>query len=97
VTDPIVRVRNLVKDFVIGRGSGGQAHVLRAVNQVSFDIAKGENPCECRSTTSQSPRWSIGCIPIDELIRHASRSLDAVAGVSPRFMRLHRSIVLGQP
>jgi oligopeptide/dipeptide ABC transporter ATP-binding protein len=66
VTDPIVRVRNLVKDFVIGQGSGGQAHVLRAVNQVSFDIAKGETlglVGESGSGKSTTGRLLIGLIP----------------------------------
>jgi len=42
VTDnPIIRVRNLRKDFPVGKRGRGR-HVLRAVNDVSFDVMPGE-------------------------------------------------------
>ena len=43
MTDPILRVSGLTKDFPVGhRMFGGPEHYLRAVDSVTFDVAPGE-------------------------------------------------------
>ena len=39
---PLLRVRELRKDFPVGRGLWGRQSVVRAVADVSFDLAAGE-------------------------------------------------------
>jgi oligopeptide/dipeptide ABC transporter ATP-binding protein len=63
---PVVRVRELVKDFQVARGRTGRAVRLRAVNHVSFDIAAGETlglVGESGSGKSTTGRLLIGLIP----------------------------------
>jgi len=64
-TDPIVRVRDLRRDFKVGRGRRGKA-ILRAVNDVSFDMFEGETlglVGESGSGKSTIGRMLVGLLP----------------------------------
>jgi oligopeptide/dipeptide ABC transporter ATP-binding protein len=66
MNDPIVRVRNLTKDFHVTRGRGGPPAVLRAVNDISFDIRPGTTlglVGESGSGKSTTGRLLVGLIP----------------------------------
>ncbi len=66
MTAPIVKVRDLVKDFVVPGGRAGTKAALRAVNTISFDIALGETlglVGESGSGKSTTGRLLVGLIP----------------------------------
>ncbi|MCC6717636.1 MAG: ATP-binding cassette domain-containing protein [Acetobacteraceae bacterium] len=63
---PIVRVRDLVKEFQVTRGRGGPPAVLRAVNHIEFDINAGTTlglVGESGSGKSTTGRLLVGLIP----------------------------------
>ena len=63
---PIVKVRDLVKDFRVTRGRGGPPAVLRAVNNISFEIKPGTTlglVGESGSGKSTTGRLLVGLIP----------------------------------
>jgi oligopeptide/dipeptide ABC transporter ATP-binding protein len=62
---PVVRVRDLVKEFPVARGRSGRAMRLRAVNEVSLAIAPGETlglVGESGSGKSTTGRLLVGLI-----------------------------------
>ena len=64
MTGPIVSVRDVVKEFAVGRGPG---RMLRAVDGVSFDISAGETlglVGESGSGKSTTGRLLVGLIPV---------------------------------
>ena len=66
MSDPIVSVRDLVKEFPVARGRGRASARLRAVNHISFDIAPGETlglVGESGSGKSTTGRLLVGLIP----------------------------------
>ena len=63
--EPIIRVRDLRRDFAVGRRGAGR-HVLRAVNDVSFDVMSGETlgvVGESGSGKSTIGRMLVGLLP----------------------------------
>lgn len=65
-SDAIVSVRDLEKTFALKRQAGTPARSLRAVRQVSFDIARGETlglVGESGSGKSTTGRMLVGLIP----------------------------------
>jgi oligopeptide/dipeptide ABC transporter ATP-binding protein len=63
---PIIRVRDLLKEFHVTRGRGGPPAVLRAVNNISFDIKSGTTlglVGESGSGKSTTGRLLVGLIP----------------------------------
>ncbi len=92
--DPIVSVRALEKTFTLKRRAGSPARTLRAVREVSFDIARGETlglVGESGSGKSTSGRMLVGLIPAtsgrihlfgEELTGH--RSAKSVQGLRQR-------------
>ncbi len=66
MSGPIVKVRDLVKEFQVTRGRGGPPAVLRAVNHISFDIRPGTTlglVGESGSGKSTTGRLLVGLIP----------------------------------
>ena len=66
MSGPIVKVRDLVKEFQVTRGRGGPPAVLRAVNHISFDIPAGSTlglVGESGSGKSTTGRLLVGLIP----------------------------------
>ena len=66
MSGPIVKVRDLVKDFHVTRGRGGPPAVLRAVNHINFDIRPGTTlglVGESGSGKSTTGRLLVGLIP----------------------------------
>ena len=53
MAENILEVRNLFKYFDITRGAFSKKQILKAVDNVSFDVKKGET---CLLYTSPSPR-----------------------------------------
>jgi oligopeptide/dipeptide ABC transporter ATP-binding protein len=66
MSEPIIRVRDLVKDFQVTKGRGGPPALLRAVNHISFDIRPGTTlglVGESGSGKSTTGRLLVGLIP----------------------------------
>jgi len=66
MSEPIVKVRDLTKDFQVTRGRGGPPALLRAVNNISFDIQPGTTlglVGESGSGKSTTGRLLVGLIP----------------------------------
>lgn len=64
--DPIVSVRNLTRDFQLGSSRGGGKQVLKAVENVSFDIFPGETlglVGESGSGKSTIGKMLVGMLP----------------------------------
>ena len=66
MSEPIVSVRDLSKHFILKGGWGQPTRTLRAVEGVSFDIAKGETlglVGESGSGKSTTGRMLVGLLP----------------------------------
>jgi ABC-type oligopeptide transport system ATPase subunit len=99
VTEPLLEVRDLVKDYVVGRGRRKQ--VQRAVDHVSFDIAPGEIlglVGESGSGKSTTARCLLGLVePTAGEVRFAGQDLLRAKGDSARRLRSKIQMVFQDP